>query len=231
MSVESFPDAQAAAVGCGMRILEWLREAIAESGSATLAISGGTSPRPMFEMFAGAGFDWSRVDVFWVDERVVPKDDPQSNFKLARETWLGPAGVPEERVHRVRTELGAESAAEAYAEEIRGVMGPAAQFNVIHRGMGADGHTASLFPGSASVGAQGLAIAVYVEKMAQWRVTLTAAVLEAARHTAILATGADKRATLDAVLNGPYEPFKYPAQIASRDGSNAVWFVDRGVTG
>src|SRR6185436_9063789 len=107
-----------------------------------LAISGGSSPRPMFELFAHSGRDWSRIDVYWVDERSVPVDDTRSNYKLASDVWLAP------HFHRVLTELGAEEAARRYDAELRAA-GP---FDVIHRGMGADGHTASLFPGDPLIG-------------------------------------------------------------------------------
>ena len=230
--VRCFPDASAAVHACGEQILAWLAEAIAQRGQATLAISGGSSPKPMFEMFAHTSFSWDRVNLFWVDERCVPPDDPRSNFKLARDTWLAPAHFPESHIHRVQTEAPPAEAARAYSAGIRVAFGlrtaELPQFDVIHRGMGADGHTASLFPESPLLPERdAIAAAVYVEKMRQWRVTLTGAVLEAARHTAILATGADKAAALEAVLRGPPDTLKYPAQIASREGSNAVWFVDQ----
>jgi len=187
-------------------------------------------------MFAREDFPWPSVNLFWVDERCVPPDDPQSNYRLAREAWLGPGKFPESNTHRVQTQFPPEDAARAYSEEIRTIFGlkpgELPQFDVIHRGMGGDGHTASLFPGEASIAErEAIAIPVLVEPphlpRSQWRVTLTRGVLEAARHTAILATGPDKAATLEAVLNGPDDPMKYPAQIASREGSNAVWFVDQ----
>ena len=89
-----------------------------ERGSATLAISGGSSPKPMFEIFARSGFAWDHVHLFWVDERVVPPTDPQSNFKLANDTWLAPREFPAPNIHRVQTELGAEEAARDYQAEI-----------------------------------------------------------------------------------------------------------------
>src|SRR5689334_1552340 len=194
MHVLRYPDARSAAEACGKRILDLLAEAIAQRQRATLAISGGSSPKPMFEMFAASGFAWDKVQVFWVDERCVPPTDPQSNFRMANETWLAPARVSEGNIHRVRTELEPREAARQYGEELRSVLGDECpQFDVIHRGIGPDAHTASLFPGEPLIGDHSnLAAAVWVEKMHQWRVTLLPRVLEAARHTAILATGADK---------------------------------------
>jgi 6-phosphogluconolactonase len=222
MNVWRYPDPVAAAQACGRHILDLLKGAIAERGRATLAISGGTSPQPMFELFAKSGFPWDQVHVFWVDERCVPASDAQSNYRMAKETWLAPAQVPAENIHRVQTELEPHEAARRYAEDLRAIL----PFDVIHRGMGPDAHTASLFPGEPLIAdREGVAAAVWVEKMHQWRVTLLPGVLEAARHTVVLATGADKAAALDAVLRGPYDPMKWPAQIGARD-ANVSWFTD-----
>jgi 6-phosphogluconolactonase len=229
--VERYPDGPHAAEACGKQVLEWLRAAIAEQGQATLAISGGSSPRPMFEMFARTGFRWEKVHLFWVDERGVPPADPQSNFKLADDTWLAPGRFPRSNVHRIEAELSAQTAAERYSAALMKFFGLAPgempRFDVIHRGMGPDAHTASLLPGEPLIeDRSGVAAAVWVEKFKQWRITLLPGVLEAARHTAMLVTGADKAQALSAVLSAPYNPMEHPAQIATRKLDPAVWFVD-----
>jgi 6-phosphogluconolactonase len=176
----------------------------------------------MFHLFSKSGFRWEQVHIFWVDERCVPPSDPESNFRLANESWLMPADVPAGNIHRVATEREPRAAALEYAENLRTFL----PFDVIHRGIGADAHTASLFPGEPLIEDHtGLAAAVWVEKMHQWRVTLLPGVLEAARHTAVLATGLDKAAALEAVLRGPYDPMKWPAQIGAR-GADVTWFTD-----
>ncbi len=220
-----FPDARAAAEACAARILEILNA----TPRSTLAISGGTSPRTMFEMFAAAPFDWSRVQLFWVDERCVPQTDAQSNFKLANDAWLAPAKFPEANIHRVQTERDPEEAAEVYADELRLVFGDGIpRFDVIHRGMGPDAHTASLFPGEPLIeDRSGLAAAVYVEKLNSRRVTLLPAVLLAAKHTVMLVAGADKAQPLSDVLYGPHDPQKFPCQLTERDGGEVTWFLDR----
>jgi 6-phosphogluconolactonase len=228
--IRVYEDAQSGAEACAAQILEWLRSAIAERGRATLAISGGSSPKRMFAIFARTEFPWDRVQLFWVDERCVAPDDEQSNFKLANDAWLRPANFLAANIHRVRGELPPEDAAAHYVEEIRVVFGLAEgelpRFDVIHRGMGPDAHTASLFPGGAlNDDRTGIAAAVWVGKFQQWRVTLLPGVLEAARHSALLVSGADKAKALRAVLQGPPDPHNYPAQIAS--GGETVWFVDR----
>ena len=228
MNVLRYPDPVAAAQACGEQILDLLADSIAARQRATLAVSGGTSPKPMFELFAKSGFRWEQVHIFWVDERCVPPSDSQSNFRMANETWLAPAKVPSANVHRVPTELEPHEAARQYAEDVRRFLPFDVDhpFDVVHRGMGPDGHTASLFPGEPLIADhEGVAAAVWVEKMHQWRVTLLPGVLEAARNTVVLATGADKAAALKAVLQGPYDPMKWPAQIGAR-GENVTWFTD-----
>ena len=234
MNLHRFPDAPAAARGCAGRVLELLASALQERGAAALAVSGGSPPKPMFQIFASSGFAWERVHLFFVDERVVPPTDSQSNFKLANDYWLAVRTSPSPHVHRVQTELGAEEAARDYQAEIRRHFklqdGEMPRFDVIHRGMGPDSHTASLFPGEPMIQDRaGCVASVWVEKMGevkihQWRVTLLPGVLEAAANTVILATGADKTQALEATLHGAYDPMRHPAQLA-RDA--AEWFVDR----
>jgi 6-phosphogluconolactonase len=234
-----YPDPLAAAEACGQQVMDLLGEALAGRQQATLAVSGGTSPRPMFERFAKSKFLWTQVHIFWVDERYVSPWDPQSNFRLANETWLVPANVPTGNIHRVPTEGEPHEAARQYSQHVRAVFqslfglktSELPKFDVIHRGMGPDAHTASLFPGEPLIAnhrddPEHIAAAVWVDKLNQWRLTLLPGVLEAARNTVVLATGSDKAAALDAALRGPYDPVNYPAQIGTREGGGATWFLD-----
>jgi 6-phosphogluconolactonase len=227
-----YPDSHGAAEACAERVLDLMRAAIAERGTAALAISGGSSPKPMFQSFARSAFPWERVHLFWVDERAVPPTDEQSNFKLASDTWLTQAKFPSANIHRIQTEFAPDEAARLYREEIRRhfnlAEGELPPFDVIHRGMGPDGHTASLFPGSPLIEDRTrIAAATWVEKMHQWRITLLPTVLEAARHTVMLVTGADKAQMLRTVLEGPYDPQQTPAQIGSGTPDNQTdWFLD-----
>lgn len=227
--LRKFADAEAAASACAGQILDWLRESLENSGFASLAISGGSSPRRMFEIFAGTPFEWDRVHLFWVDERAVPPSDAQSNFKFAQDAWLRPGSFPAPNIHRVLAELDPAAAVSRYTEDIQKFFGLAdgelPHFDVIHRGMGPDAHTASLFPGEPLIEDRlGIAAAVWVEKFQQWRITLLPGALLAARHTALLVAGSDKAAALRSVLNESFHPLRYPAQIAS--GPGTVWFVD-----
>lgn len=224
--VFTFPTTQAAAEACGDRILELLSGARAARGKATLAVSGGSSPRIMFESMARRDFDWKSIEFFWVDERMVPPDDAQSNYRMTRETLLD--RLAPEQIHRVQGESEPDAAARAYTEEIRRVFGlmpgELPVFDVIHRGIGPDMHTASLFPGEPLIANESdIAAAVWVPKMNQHRVTFLPGVLKRARNTLCLATGADKLEALRSVLRDDYNPAIRPAQIAS---PNIAWYTD-----
>ena len=239
MTVQSFvyETADAASVACARKLLELLEGALATQPRATLAVSGGSTPKRMFAEMAQSGFHWNNVHLFWVDERCVPPTDSESNYKLAKDYFLDAAHFPAANVHRIQGELAPTDAANLYAADIRSFFdisagNPAPRFDVIHRGLGPDAHTASLFPGEPLIDDhKNLAAAVYAEKFHQWRVTLLPAVLEAARHTLMLAAGSDKAEPLHSVLSEPYDPKKYPAQIATYGGEGALWFLDKAAAG
>ncbi len=228
----AFPEARAAAQACAEHIAELIEEALSGRGYATLALSGGTSPQYMFTRLAATKLPWDRIHVFWVDERAVPPIDAASNYKLAAESLLIPAHVPQRNIHRIRGELMPEAAARAYAQEIREFFGldpgEMPEFDVVHRGMGPDAHTASLFPDQPLVeDRQGLAAAVYIEKKSMWRITLLPGPLLAALSTVVLVAGPDKAQSLRSVFNEPYDPVCYPAQLGAREPRPAVWFIDQ----
>jgi 6-phosphogluconolactonase len=227
----SYTTPQEAAESCATHIVTRLDDALSGEGNATLAISGGSSPRAMFEHLAKASLDWSRIHLFWVDERCVPPNSPQSNYRVAEEALIQPVHLPHRNVHRVPAELRPEAAARRYAEDIAEYFGLAEgempHFDVIHRGVGADAHTASLFPGEPLIDDRdGIAAAVYVEKLAQYRITLLPSALLEARHTVFLVTGGEKAGAVRAVFHEPYNPKQYPAQMVSHHGRNVVWFLD-----
>src|SRR5579863_85306 len=193
-SILTFDTPEAAADACGDRILDLLEEARKDRGQAAIALSGGSTPRLMFQTMAKRPFDWRGIQIFQVDERCVPPDHALSNFRMMRESLLDAAPIEENHVHRIRGELPPEEAARLYVEEIRGSFhlspGELPVFDVIARGMGPDAHTDSLFQGEPLIGDRsGIAAAVFVEKQksAPHRVTLLRGVLEGARHTLCLA--------------------------------------------
>lgn len=222
--------AQEAADLCAAYILEQLSACLESQKQATLAISGGSTPKPMFSAMAKADFDWSKVHIFWVDERCVPPTDDQSNFKLANATLLRPAGIRSENIHRIYGEIDPVQAAARYAADIQTFFelkpGELPEFDVIHRGIGADAHTASLFPGSELIkNHTGIAAHAWVEHLKMDRVTLLPGVLEAANRTVLQVSGLDKANAVRHVLTGGEDVLNYPCQIASRD-SKATWFLD-----
>lgn len=232
MSVHRFvlPDPQQAASACAHQILAHLENALQANNTASLAISGGESPKAVFRDLVAARFNWSRVHIFFVDERCVPPTHEQSNYRMADQNFLIPARVPQRNAHRVYTELRPDRAAERYAEDIQQVLGLAdgepPAFDVIHLGMGPDGHTGSLFPGEPLIADRDrIAAAVYVEKLAQYRVTLLPVAILNARHTVVYSPGADKAEAIQNVLEQDYDPVRMPLQLV-RHGRYVAWFMD-----
>ena len=225
-----YPDSQAAAQACCDYILAALSASRALRGTASLAVSGGSTPKLLFEAMAAQPFDWAGVHLFFVDERCVPPDNGLSNYRLAKQHLLDRVGFPAAQVHRIPGELDPSEAAAKYVAEIEAFFhGADPRFDVIQHGMGADAHTASLFPGEPLIqDAEHLAGAVFNGEMQQWRVTLLPRVLKNARHTAFLVVGADKAVALREVLKGPADRMRFPAQIAAtRDDEREIaWFVD-----
>lgn len=224
-------DANAAAEACTHSVIEILETVLAGQDKATLAISGGSTPKLMFEKLAATKFPWDRVHLFFVDERCVPPTDDQSNYKLANDHWFQPGHFPQRNVHRVLGELAPPRAAARYVDDITEFFGlqpgEMPRFDIVHLGMGPDAHTASLFPGQPLIDdREHIADAVYADKFKQWRVTLLPGALLAAKHTVYLVAGADKAESARAVFQDEYDPKKYPAQIASHQGRGVTWFLD-----
>jgi len=226
------PTPAAAAEACGHHVIGLLDEALAGQDSATLALSGGTTAKLFLPCLAAARFGWDRVHLFWVDERAVPPQDEQSNYRLAEECLIRPARVPHRNVHRICGELAPERAAQRYSEEIEEFFGlergEQPHFDIVFRGMGADAHTASLYPGEPLIeDREHIAAAVYVQQLKQWRVTLLPGAMLAAKHNVCLVTGAEKAEAVRAVFREEYDPKRYPAQIASHHARRVAWFLDQ----
>ncbi len=229
-SIRISEDADSAASACASFVLDTLRDALQNRARASFAISGGSTPRLLFSRLAVSGFDWSKVHIFWVDERCVPPDDNQSNYKLANETLISPAKIDAANVHRIQGELDPAEAARRYVKDISEFFGSGElpEFDLIHRGMGPDAHTASLFPGEPLIDDRtGIAAAVWVEKMKSHRVTLLPGVLLKARQTMLQVAGTDKAEALAHVLRGPEDVKQYPCQLGTRNSDRAVWFLDK----
>ena len=235
--IHVYPTAQALLEAAARHVLEHARQAIAARDSFTIALAGGSTPKGLYAMLAVPPFrnqlDWTRIRFFWGDERHVPPDHADSNYRMAHEALLGHLPASAAQVHRVPSELpDAQSAADQYEAALReqfGVCQPdVPRFDLILLGMGPDGHTASLFPGTRVVHATSrLVAAPWVEKLQASRITFTPVLLNHARQVTFLISGRAKAATLHAVLEGPSQPDALPAQvIGPRDGT-LTWFVDQ----
>jgi 6-phosphogluconolactonase len=215
-----FPDTESFIAGAADFIAGLAGQAVTERGRFSIALAGGNTPGPVYERLALSHYaeriDWPWVQVFFGDERCVPPDDSRSNHRMAREALFDHVPLPPGNVHRIRGEDDPRQAALLYELELqaafRTTRPPA--FDLILLGMGGNGHTASLFPGSAALRETAhWAVAQYVEVMQSWRVTLTVPLINAARHVAFLVQGEEKAEVLWRVFEGPYQPDVLPAQL------------------
>jgi 6-phosphogluconolactonase len=231
-----FPDADALARAGAIQLLELSQAAVAERGVFTLALSGGSTPKKLYTLLAKdpafAAFPWAKTQLFFGDERHVPPDDEESNFRMVKESLLSSGLVPAANVHRVFAELAsAAQAATEYEAEIGrdftgdALLGGFPRFDVVLLGMGPDGHTASLFPGSAALEETTKWVAAnWVEKFKTDRITFTFPVLNAARVVLLLVAGADKAPMIRQVLGDARGT--YPVErVQPRDGVK-VWMLD-----
>jgi 6-phosphogluconolactonase len=207
------------------------RMAMSDRGAFHVALSGGDTPRAAYELLAQEPWrddlSWSDVFIYFGDERCVPPDDEQSNYLMAKRAFLDDVRIPRANVHRIAGEVDPGHAANEYASLLRSVFGNAPRFDLMLLGLGTDGHTASLFPGSPpDTGDDALVRAVYAQSQLMWRVTMTPKVINLAHTVAFAVEGADKAAILAEVYQGPVDPIKYPAQIVQPVSGRLIWLVD-----
>ncbi|MDP3857312.1 MAG: 6-phosphogluconolactonase [Stagnimonas sp.] len=206
-------------------------EAIRARGQFHVALSGGSTPKSLYGLLATKGYaariDWSRVHLFWGDERCVPPTDPLSNYRMARETLIDYVPLPAGNVHRIRGEDEPAAAAAAYEIELRQVLGTGAGFDLVLLGMGEDGHTASLFPQLTAVRErERWSMAEYVAAVSAWRITCTPVLLNASAAVLFLVSGGKKAAPLRQVLEGPYPPDALPARVVAPHDGSVCWLLD-----
>jgi 6-phosphogluconolactonase len=217
--------AEAAAGGLAARAAE----AIEERGRFTVVLAGGSTPKATYDILArdyAGRIDWSKVHVFFGDERAVPPDDDDSNYKMAREALLD--HVPVASVHRMQGELPPDEAAEAYEEELRGFFGPdeLPRFDLILLGIGGDGHTASLFPETSALEVHDRwVVANPVLKLETTRITLTVPVINASHAVYFLVAGEGKADALAHILGGDADPRAYPASLIQPQ-AGPTWMLD-----
>ncbi|HEY7962106.1 MAG TPA: 6-phosphogluconolactonase [Solirubrobacteraceae bacterium] len=220
-------DAEAVAARAAREIAQLLERAREQRGRAHVALSGGTTPARTYELLAAALADWSEIDVWFADERCVNPDDEQSNYRMARETLLDRVAIVPERIHRMEGERGPEQGAARYAQALRehlpDVEPGSPVLDVIVLGIGPDGHVASLFPGAPALDAGEGAVCLGVldsPKPPPQRITLSLAVLRAARRCLLLATGSAKRTAVTAALAEPTRDV--PASLLRRERLSVI---------
>jgi 6-phosphogluconolactonase len=231
--LEIYENAKELAWAAALRFASLAEQATKERGRFAVALSGGSTPKALFAILAEKPFadalPWQTIHFFWGDERCVPPDHPDSNYHMTHETLLSKVAIPQENIFRIPAEDEDHGRAAAiYAETIRQFFSSEApRFDLVFLGMGADGHTASLFPGTEALQVEDrIAVANYVEKLQTYRITLTAATINHAENVIFLVGGEDKAAALKEVLEGAYQPEKYPSQMIHPVNGELLWMLD-----
>jgi 6-phosphogluconolactonase len=239
-------DRAALARDAAQRFVTLARESITAHGRFAVALSGGSTPRDLYTLLASPEFstqiDWTGVHFFWGDERAVPPGDPESNYRMTNETLLSRVKPPAQNIHRILAEREPVDAARTYEETLREFYNPQSpprassagedvllpRFDLILLGLGANGHTASLFPHTQLLHETTRWVAAaYIDEVKMWRITLTAPVINAAANILWLVAGADKAATVHAVLRGDDRPEDLPAQLIRPTRGQVVWLLDQ----
>lgn len=231
--VHVFPDAEEMSRRAAEAVARSLRAAAERAGRCSLLLSGGTTPRRLYALLATEWRDqvpWARVEVFWGDERLVPSGDPRSNYRMAREALLDHVPCPAANIHPVRTGFADPAdAARSYETTLRGFFREAwPRFDLALLGLGADGHTASIFPGSPALDEPARwVMAVTAPAAPPARLTLTVPALARSAETYFLVTGSSKADALRQVFSGRADPRAYPAAAIRPDSGRTTWWVDR----
>jgi 6-phosphogluconolactonase len=234
VEVRVFGDAGQVARATAARFVELADSSTRERGAFSVALSGGSTPRRVYELLASDDFRervrWPSVEVFFGDERCVPPEHADSNYRMAFETLLSRVPLQAERIHRMACEADAVSGARRYEQELRAYFKDHAwpRFDLVMLGMGEDGHTASLFPHTGALGEQtAWVVANRVEHLDAFRLTLTTPAINRARQVVFNVVGAGKSERLREVLRGGRDPERLPAQLIKPDAGRLSWFVDR----
>ena len=233
-NIRIFDDAAEVARAAAVRFIELGREAISERGRFTVALAGGSTPKRAYELLASEEYkeqlDWSKAHIFFGDERSVPPDDAESNYRMANEALLSRVDLPLKNIHRMNGVGDAVANALGYEDEIRTYFNDAAwpRFDLILLGMGDDGHTASLFPGTEVLAEREAWVAgIWVEKLGAFRLTLTAPAINHAAHIIFLVTGENKAERLVEVLYGEHDPERLPSQLIKPLDGSLEWLIDK----
>ncbi len=231
--IRIFKDLEELSQAAANLFAEQAAQSITERNHFLVALNGGSTPTRLFELLATDiqhKVDLSKVHIFWGDERCVPPEDAGSSYGQARDGLLSRVPIPNANIHRVKGELGPLEASKDYALTLKGFATPPLEwpcFDLVYLGMGEDGHTASLFPGSpVDVSNPTMPVTAHYQDRPANRVTLTPLVFNSARMIAFMATGENKAITLAQVLSGGYNPAQYPAQRINPKDGRLIWLID-----
>ncbi len=240
-NIHIYPTSQSLLEAAAQHLVHHARQAITARNAFTIALAGGSTPQGLYARLAAPPFhsqlDWTKIRFFWGDERHVPPDHADSNYRMAHEALLSHLPISMAQIHRVPSELpDVHTAADQYEAMLRKqfeVSEPESPcFDFILLGMGPDAHTASLFPGTPALHeTRRLVAAPWVETFQTSRITFTPVLLNHARHVTFLICGNAKAKTLHAVLEGPFQPDVLPAQIIRPQAGTLTWFVDQEAAG
>lgn len=214
------------------RIVKLIEATLAGQDRFTFVLSGGSTPKALYALLSGSPYSenipWEKVHFFWGDERAVPFEDERNNAKMCYDQLLNKVNVPAENIHIMRTDISPEESAVAYEKVLKSYFkDDEATFDFVLLGMGDDGHTLSLFPGTEVVHeSEAWTSAFFLQAQDMYRITLTAPVVNAAKYVAFMATGAGKAETLKSVLEGDQNLDKFPSQIIQPVNGELHWFVD-----
>ena len=220
------------AVAAAQLIIHIATDSIRSRGRFVISLSGGETPKKLYTLLSQPSFcdqiQWDKTFVFWGDERCVPLDDERNNAHQAKLLFLDKVGIPESNIYTIPVNLPAVDAAVKYANEINDFFGNNPfQFDVILLGLGINGHTASLFPGTEVLDERVAGVrAIFIEEEGMDRITLTAPLINLAHNILFMVTGNEKANTLERVLNGIYQPDKYPAQLIKPASGKLLWYID-----
>jgi len=213
---------------CRQHWITLCKQAIQERGAFFVALSGGSTPKAIFEGITSppnaADIDWSKVHLFWSDERAAPPDDPSSNYHMAMQAGFSRMPIPSSQIHRMHAEENIEENALRYEQQIQGAL-QGRPFDLIMLGVGEDGHTASLFPGTPALDTQGrLVVANFAASQNSWRMTFTFLCINQAAHIALYVLGAGKKHILSQILQAKED--RFPACRVGTSQNHALWIAD-----
>lgn len=234
--IRVLPDLPAVVQAAADRVIQAAASAIEAAGVFHVALSGGSTPRPLYELLSAdhniGRIDWAKVHIYFADERCVPPTHPDSNFRLASEAMLDHVPIPAGNIHRMKGEIEPQAAAIEYGRMLEATFGEEGGLDMAILGVGEDGHTASLFPHNPVLEeSRHRCVAAYVEKLNAWRISLSAPFLNRSREVMVVVTGEKKAGIVQQVLEGELDARRLPIQLIDPPDGRITWLMDSAAAG